>query len=622
MAQLGDITSTEKLLKVIRSKEELGSAPAEPPPKQSGTVKPPKKNSIPSGKSSTVGIDIGHEYLRIVRTETGLLGSRQIIDRRRFAIPPETPVDSPQFAAFLKSSLLSACGSPKQSDLWAIMSSANVELRSVRIPKVARKQVRNAVYWTAKKEVPFDEKEMVFDFEVQGEVVEQGVPKLAVMFYTAPIRDVENLRKLFLSIGWPLTGISIVPFAGQNLFRSGWMSVEEGTHTSLFIGNDFSRIDVYSGGNLIMTRGIKAGISSMAESLIGQYSYSKYMESAPLTPEDARKILLSISPDTPDSQKTYADFGLTEDKVFEMIQPALDRLARQVERTFENFATIHGDQKIERIFISCSINIYPPMVEYVGAQLGIATEVLDPLSAKDSIAVCRDVDDTGCLSERIAFAPALGIALSDNANTPNLMFTSREKESEEKVKLINRAVFAGMAIIFLICAGFFFTRVQAIEQKKKVIAGLETELAKIGKPVDRSELKKMTDEINKRKELSKVYADRYLGMVLIGEITALTPENIRLLDMKSNISFTKAGAPAKLAGQDSKTARVEEMILEGIILSERQKLEATLASYIITLEASPIFSQVTLGKNSVIYYVKGEVLHFILNLKVEESIHG
>jgi len=621
VTQLGDITSTEKLLKVIRSKEELGSAPAEPPTKKPGTVRSPAKFSISSGKSSTTGIDIGHEYLRIVRTTTGLVGSTKIIDRRRFALPPETPMDSPQFAAFLKSSLSSACGSPKQSDLWVIMSSAHVELRSIRIPRVGKKQIRNAVFWTAKKEVPFDEKEMIFDFEVQGEVVEQGVPKLAVMFYIAPRREVEALKDLFFRIGWPLAGISIVPFAGQNLFRTGWMPTEEGPHTSLFIGNDFSRIDVYSEGNLVMTRGIRAGISSMVESLIGQYSYLKYNEAAPLTPEDARKIILSISPDSTDPHKAYADFDLTEDKVFEMIQPALDRLARQVERTFENFTSIQGNEKIDRIFVSCAMNIYPPMIDYLGTQLGIACEVLDPLSVQDSIPVCQDVDDSGCLSERIAFAPALGIALSDNVNTPNLLFTSKEKESEESAKRINRAIIAAVVVVFLICSGVFFNRIHTIGQKKTAIAGLETELTRLGPTVDRNQLTKMVDVVNQRQELSKVYADRYLGMVVIGEITELTPENIRLLDMKASLSFTQSSVDAKTPGQNPK-ARVEKMTLEGIILTEREKLEAALARYIMILDASPLFNQVTIGKSSVEPYLKGEALHFILNMNVEEKIHG
>lgn len=621
MTQLGDITSTEKLLKVIRSKGELGSAPAEPPTKKSGSVRVPATSSISPGKLSTVGIDIGHEYLRLVRTAISSRGTRQIIDRWRFIRPPKTSIDSPQFAAFLKSSLSSACGSSKQSDLWAIMSSAGVDLHHMRIPRVGKKQINNAVYWTARKEAPYNEKEMIFDFEVQGEVIEQGIPKLAVMFYTAPRQDVEDLKNLFSGIGWPLTGISIVPFAGQNLFRTGWMPAGEGPHTSLFIGNDFSRIDVYSGGNLVMTRGIKTGNSSMVESLVGQYNDLNSPEAAPLTPVEARKILFSLSPDSPPLNETDAGFGLTKEKVFEMIQPALERLVRQVERTFEHFTTTQGNEKIGKIFVTCAMNIYQPMIDYVGAQLGIASEVLDPLSVQDSIPVSRNVDDSNSLSERIAFAPALGIALSDNNHTPNLLFTHKEKESEASVKRINQAVFTGFMAVVLICSVAFTYQNHVINRKRAEIAGLETELARTGPAVDRNQLLKAADEVNQRRALSKVYADRYLSMVMIGEIAALTPANIRLLDLKANLSFVQSSAAVKAPGENPK-ALVEEITMEGLIMGERQKLEASLAGYIMILEASPLFSQVTISKNSVGPYLNGEALHFILNLKVEEQVHG
>ena len=622
MTQLGDITSTEKLLKVIRSKGELGSAPAEPPAKKPGSIRVPATSSISPGKLSTVGIDIGHEYLRLVRTAISSKGTRQIIDRWRFVRPPKTPIDSPQFASFLKSSLSSACGSPKQSDLWAIMSSAGVDLHHMRIPRVGKKQINNAVYWTARKEAPYNEKEMVFDFEVQGEVIEQGIPKLAVMFYTAPRRDVEDLRSLFSGIGWPLKGISIVPFAVQNLFRTGWMQTGEGPYTSLFIGNDFSRIDVYSEGNLVMTRGIRAGNSSLVESLVEQYNDLNSPGAAPLTPAEARKILFSLSPDAPPLHEADAGFGLAKEKIFEMIQPALERLVRQVERTSEHFISIQGNEKISKIFVAYAMNIYQPMIDYVGAQLGIAGEVLDPLSVQDSIPACRDVDDSNCLSERVAFAPALGIALSDNDNTPNLLFTQKEKESEASVKRINQAVFAVFIIVVLICSGIFFYQIHAIKQREAAIAGFESELARTGPAVDRNQLLKVAGEISQRRDLSKVYADRYLGMVMIGEIAALTPANIRLLDLKANLSFVQSSAAVKTTGENPKVPPVEEVTVDGLILGERQKLEASLAGYMMILEASPLFSQVTIRRNSVEPYLNGEALHFILNLKVEEQVHG
>ena len=67
---------------------------------------------------------------------------------------------------------------------------------------------------------------------------------------------------------------------------------------------------------------------------------------------------------------------------------------------------------------------------------------------------------------------------------------------------------------------------------------------------------------------------------------------------------------------------MEEITLEGLILGERQMFETSLAAFTMALEASPLFKQVTIQKNSVEPYLKGEALHFILNMKVEEQVHG
>ena len=623
MARLSDTTSTEKLLKVIRSKKDDASpepaGAAKPVPPKTGRFKIPLPRLINLHKPSTVGIDIGHDYLRLVRIEETAGGKLEIIDRRRFAVPQKTSRDAPEFAAFLKSSLASICGSARQPDLWVNMSAARVDVHHVRIPKVSKKRLSNVVYWTAKKETPFDEKEMVFDFETQGEVIEQGIPKVAVMVYTAPRQEIEDLKALFSRIGRPLTGISIVPFSVQNLFRTAWIPALEGTVASLFIGNDFSRIDVYFADNLVMTRGIKAGLSSMAEALVDRFNERKqYPEAPALTMEQSRKIIRSLSPDSPPLQETDAGVNLREEDIFEMIQPALERLSRQVERTIEHYAAMMPGERIVRIYVSGAMNVYRPIVEYVGSQLGISSAVLDPLSAQESTA-CPDVEDTGCISERIAFGPALGLALSDSDHTPNLMFTYKDKERQTSIKRINQAVFAGFLAVVLICSVAFTYQNHVISQKRTEIAGLETEFTRLGPPVDRNQLLQLAAKVKQRNELSRVYADRYLGMVLISELAALTPKDIRFTDLKITLGPAPAGGAEK---KEAAKARVEEITVEGLILGERQMFETSLAGYTMSLEASPLFKQVAIQKNSVEPYLKGEALHFILNMKVEEQVHG
>ena len=632
MARKSDITSTEKLLKLIRSKRDAmpdSSGAAEPPPKKSSHFSLPLPKLISLQKTCNIGIDIGHDYLRLVRATETSSGHWQIDDRKRLALPRKTPIDSKEFGAFLKAALASVSGPTKQSNIWAIMSAANVDVRHIHIPKVPKKQISNAVYWTAKKEAPFDEKDTVFDYELQGEVIEQGIPKFAVMVYTAPRQEIEEFKDLFSRIGQPLAGISIVPFSLQNLFRTGWIPTREGAVASLFIGQDFSRIDIYAGDNLVMTRGIKAGLNSMVEALVEGFNERKQDPETPsLTNEQGRKVIRSLSPDSSPLQKNDAGFALTKEDIFEIILPALERLVRQVERTFEHFATTAPGDRISRIFVSGAMNVYQPIVDYVGSQLGVASDVLDPLSELDP-ASCMDMEEANCISERIAFGPALGLAFSGNDHTPNLMFTYKDKEREASVTRINTAVFATFIIAVLLCSGFFIFQMSAIAQKNKIIKGIDTRMADVGPPIDRAELAKMVAKVNQRRQLSKVYAERYLGMVLISELVELTPVNIRFIDLKINLGPVPAdaanpapgGGAVKPAG-GAPASLQEEVIVEGLILGDRQLFETSLAAYVMALEASPLYRQVTVQKNSVEPFIKGDALHFIIKLTVEAQVHG
>ena len=622
MARLSDITSTEKLLKLIRSKREETpdssvvdlSVAAEPPPKKRGHFSLPLPKLISLQKTSTVGIDIGHDYLRMVRATETSGGHWRIDDRKRFALPLNTPRESPEFRAFLKAALAAICGSAERSNLWAIMSAARVEVRHIRIPKVPKKQISNAVYWTARKDAPFDEKEMIFDFELQGEVIDQGIPKLAAMVYTAPLQEIADLKGLFSRIGRPLAGISIVPFSLQNLLRTGWISAREGAVASLFIGIDFSRIDIYAGDNLVMTRGIKAGMSSMVESLVYSFNELNQDPGTPsLTIEEGRKIVQSLSLDSSPLRENDVGFGLRIEDIFAMVRPALERLVRQVERTFEHYAATMPGDRISRILVSGVMNINKTIIDYVGSQLGVTSEVLDPLNELDP-AYDMDMEEGNSISERIAFGPALGLAFSGNDHTPNLMFTYKDKEREASISRINTAVFAVFIIAVFICSGVFVFQNHAIAQKKKVVAGIESQMAGLGAVADRNQLLNMAVKVSQRRQLSKQYAERYLGMVLISELIELTPANIRFIDLKINLGPAPAGEAPK--------ALQEEIIVEGLIRGDRKLFETSLATYVMALEASPLFRQVVIQKNSVEPFIKDEALHFILKLMVEAQVHG
>ena len=637
---MNEITSTEKLLDFIRNKKN-GPAPAvmtvktRPPARKKIQLAFTNKQAIK--KVINVGIDIGHESLRLIKTER--ISDNKFIFIGYQTIPFNRGIrkGTSDFINFLKAELNQFCGSYKKINIWAIMSAANVNVRHIMIPKVPKNQIENAVFWTIKKEASFNENETILDYEVLEEILDQGNPKWFIMAYTAPIREVEEIKSLFSKVGLPLTGISIVPFAVQNIFRTGWIPKSTGTAAYLFIGNDFSRIDIYTKGSLIMTRGIKAGINSMVESLLEVLQSQDHEKSTlpeeentpAINVEQARNVLFSLSPDSEALAVGDVGYSLTEEEKFRIILPALERLVRQVERTFEHYNNNIGKDSVSRIYVTSAMNIYPPLISYVGEQLGIESDILDPL---DPGLPSFDKDaGKANLSERIALAPALGMALSDNSYTPNLLFTAREKQQITNINRVNRGIFAALVIASLISAGFFLYQLGIITKKNVDISRLQKQLEQYKPYLDQNELMQMAAKSKQQKYSSRAYSERYRGMAVIGELSALTPANIRLVNLKADFGAAdtqKANEPPKAAPTDKKeaakepakeqtpTGKMGNLIVEGIVVGNRQSLESSLAVYLMKLQDSPIFRQVTIQKNSVENVKKRDILRFTINMKI------
>lgn len=607
MSPHDEISSTEKLLDVIRGDDTVSAEASGTSPVAHSTTgrKSGLARIIPFKKPTAVGVDIGHADLRLVKVMRSSDQKWRLLDYSCVPYKPDVPRGSPGFANFLKSALSEFCGSSKRLNIWCVISSDRVDIRHVLIPKVAKKQIADAVYWTVKKQAPFDEKETVFDFEVQGDVIENGVRKVAVTAYTAPKQEVEEIKNLFSKSGFPLTGITIAPFALQNLFRTGWIPTFDQTVASLHIGYEWSRIDIFSQGNLVLTRDIKAGVKSMIESLMQGLDERK-KGGSPVDMEQARRALFSLSPDSIVAEED-GGFQLKDEEVFEMIHPAVDRLVRQVERTFEHYTITLGNESVGKIYISGGISAYRPFIDYIGGQLGIDREIIDPLDP----AAAPLLDDTalpGPVSSGSPFALAVGLALSDNSRTPNLVFTYKAKEKGASITRINRSIFAGFMLSMVVCLGVFIWQGRVTDQKKASIAGLRQQLAQYSPRLNRDFVLQMADSVKERQQNLKENSKRYLAVAVMSELSALTPTNVRLLSVKAGLG--------SLPEDEGKGAE-KTFVVDGIILGERQMLEASLVRYMMSLESSPIFSTPMVHQSALeSWYGKGEVLHFTLELEL------
>ncbi len=643
MAKKNDtISSTEKLLDLIRGKKASGparpSAAAAPRPRAK-PGKPPKKSAAPPRKVSgaekkpktarpvvprfislpqktTVGVSVGYQDVKLVKVGQGAEKSRVLLRYTAVPFPPQLTTESPQFPMFLKRVLAQFCGDAKNAEIWSAISSAKVEMRYLRIPKVPRKQIANTVYWTFKRDVAFDERQEIFDFVLLGEAIEEGIRKTEVMAYTAPKDEVNRLRGHFSKAGFPLSGITIVPFLLQNLLKSGWFEAGGENVCALYIGRDWSRIDIFSSGNLVLSRGIKAGMQSMVESIrqhiaqepepeepveeTGPVLESQEAASLPEA-DEARRIFFGFLQDSQFREEPPAH-RLSETEILRLIRPALERLIGQVERTLEHYILKFDSKGVDRLFISGPVNTQQLMVDHIGEQLGLRVDIFDPMGSKSPFS--GNITPPETRAEREAFLPATGLALSKSEQTPNFIFTYREKNRAAKSQRLNSSLFAVLLTIMVGCGAFYFWQSEQIDQKETTAWALRRELDAFAPRVNQDLIGTLLEKVKKRQQALKDVGTRYKAVAVINEVSRLTPDNIRLLNLGIDFAPTAQGKPKRV------------LKLEGVIFGDRLTFESTLAEYLVKLEGSPLLNDFTIEKRAFSYVDENEVLRFTAQMEV------
>jgi len=611
-----EISSTEKLLALIRDDN-----PGEPEPgnKIAPSIAFKKTKPVSLKQSITIGIYIGDNNLKLVRVDHSFEDNPELIDYAEVPLEPGIVKDQGRFSAFLKPLLTNYCGPAKKVNIWAVVASGVVEIRRLFIPRVSKKQIANAAIWSYKKNVSLTNSDDIFDFEVLGNVIEDGLQKIEITAYSVPKKIVDTLQPLFSEAGYPLTGISSLPFALQNMVRTGWLGTDEDSSVCIiYINMECSHINIYSNGNLLLSRVIKAGIHTMVdgireklESILDHnpaLTLNKERFSGSATQRSkafADKIFFNFI-----QEKSLQGVSVTKGDIFRALLPALERLVKQIERTLKHYYLNFGNKGINKTFISGMINNNSRIVEYIGSRLDINMEILNPFPKKMT-ASCAVTTSVPALNSG-SMVSAAGIALSDNKITPNFIFTYKDKEKAAMVKHVNFSLFAFMLFLMAICVGVYFNQGNLLSQKEQLLSGLRKQIESYSPNADQDLLLKMALKIKKARLKLDNISNRHFGLAVISAISEITPENIRLLKINAILdsSNTSRNKSAK------RSIYKKKVDLEGLIFGDRMTFETLLGSYIVKLKESPFFDKPVIKKSLVEMYENREVLRFSINLEL------
>lgn len=321
MASATNTSSTEKLLRTIKGggtdKSGMGKAR-----KASPVARASRKRSAP-----VIGVDIAPDSLRLVKISRAD-GTPRLEGYWSVPYDDEKGSKSKDFPKFLSARLAEFKGSDRKAEVWSLVSSAQAEMFHIRVPKVPRAQLSETVYWSAQKEKAFKDHEYLMDYEVQNEIMDKGVPKIQVLVYMVPHEVVSKRKEMFAAAGIKPTGITISPIALQSLFRSELVTENGESCANIYIGRNWSRIDIFAKGNLVLSRGVNTGTSSLVSALAEAYEDRIVCEAKAAEAAMAAEALEASAPPKAAPLEIEADLDivldLEEDDTAEESEPVLE----------------------------------------------------------------------------------------------------------------------------------------------------------------------------------------------------------------------------------------------------------------------------------------------------------
>lgn len=664
-------SSTDKLLNMIRGSGKKGGGVETPAPQP---LTPKKKWSLglsfkasPGAGSSSKNVRLGVEFaggvIRMVKLSFGS-GRSRTLEFKTIPIPEQGP-DAPELSLVLRLALKDFLGRA-DADVWAVVPAETADLRFLQVPKTSKKQLSNAIYWTAKKEASFDDAEVIFDYELQGEVMEKGAPRFSVLAYTVKREEFEKLRNLFLQAGYPLAGITLPSVSMRNLLRGGWVEDGEKTQACLHLGEEFSRIEIFSGGNLQIVRVLKGGLSAMAQALAeaskeftphppaieprqepGEFVavvpeeavFSsaipieiESMASGPavgeakpagLTVEDSLALIENMAGGPESLPEGHPGRKLSSADVLEMLKPAWERLLRQVQMTFSHHAVTLGNEQVGRLTLSGPLGGDPGMLEYLGEKLGLPCKLLDPLSP-DNLGRLQISAPVLSLAERQPYGLVLGLVGADRSAC-NLLHTYKQKEEEDRIASLNRVValsWLGVAVVIL---GFFVWQQMQSYMKQQELNVLQSRLNEFQPLVDMPLLLSTGSRVRQSVDNMRRFTNRTRAAAVLRDVTGLTPENVKLFGISMDLGTPEEQPQATPDTQGKQGQRpagkgreaMDTLTLEGYVKGDSQILESLLSAYLVQLRTSPLLGEPSVSKRSLEVTAAGEdVLRFTLSCQV------
>lgn len=508
----------------------------------------------------------------------------------------------------LSRSLTDADIQNSNTQLWLRLDEKQDETRHYVIPKIRQKDRDSMALLLAHKEKPFDETTCLFDYHAGKAFTDKNATRIPVTALIASEKTVTALHEQ--TAGLPLTGITSTPISIQNLYASGWLAHPWEQFAFVEMGEDSIRILLFSQNEIHRNRTTRPGWNCLADALQNDISERPATDMPALSLRPARTLAnndagLYESIQTSDKARERLfrteRSPVEETELLASLEVPLRRLKQKLEETLYA-ASETGQPAIEGIVLSTP-RYCASLLRTTFETLGLPCRFFRYEGAATPQARA-DLEHALATTPEAHLTRAIGLCLSGNGRTPNLLMTPQKRHVLRQQTQIARLSLAGM---FMLTAAiglgslYSYQHLLTLRQEK---TALQTRLAN-GDLSATSENVRTAHRFARQRHVDMRRVEkRRLTAALISELAACTPETITLsrmsgafqVDLPEQITASTPPLSRTESTSASPTADNAVVVIRGRISGTVLQRESRLAEYLNRLGRSPLILSMQIEK--------------------------
>lgn len=426
--------------------------------------------------------------------------------------------------------------------------------RKVTAPYMPKEELRDGIRLSAKSYFPFSIDDASLDFEILGSAAEKSVKKYQLLVTTSPKGTIAKYLSLLNKLGIKPVSLIPVPLALKRVIEKT-RPQKDAVKAVLDIGGRFAELTIFAGQDLVFCRKIPVGGIDLTKALTGALVSDRGRTELSL--KEAEKVKREVGI-PPENESKIIDEKISTIQILSMMRPALEQLAKEIERCFDYYREETGVGRIDSLVLFGGSTLLKGLLEFLSKELGVEVKLGSPLDNIKIETGAKISPVLACKGGSNLLAPAVGSALSLGKGI-NLLPV---EVKEEKKRTLKRAAIltTSTALILGIMLVYIGMRIKLTNFQKRIDVAL----------LEESSLQPQLKLAETQSLANKALSGEPHWEDLLKELSNVVSENIYL----TNLSM------------EEKVIR-----MNGIIVSEEG--EELLSGFILTLERG-IFKNVKL----------------------------